>query len=409
MTTPLSGPVTTSPGVAGPAFLPPHLLTDGHPRFSDGEMDRRRQSLLDRAAERGIERILLMGSHRNGTAVPWVTGWSVTREACAVVDGSRPDTLFVGFYNHVPQARELAPRARVEWVGPSLVRSVLDELNGRGHGRRPLGIIGPHGPRFRDALVGAGIEVVDLDQEYTRLRQIKSAEEVEWLRVGAALSDLGVAALAEGLQSGLTEWQLADLVERAYVPLGGTTHIHYFGVTPMRSPSRANPAQHPSGRRVAAGDAVSVELSAAFGGYAGQVLRTFVVESDPTPLYEELHEVAERALDAVLGVLRDGTTPEEVQEAASVIEAAGFTTIDDLLHGFGGGYLPPVLGSRSRDHDPGGAEVVRAGMTVVVQPNVVTTDHTAGVQCGELVHVTTDGVERLHRAPRGLLRTGGRG
>ena len=372
-------------------------------------MERRRQDLLDLAAERGIERILLMGSHRNGTAVPWVTGWPVTREACAVVDRSRPDTLFVGFYNHVPQARELAPRARVEWVGPSTVRSVLDELAGRGHGSRPLGIIGPHGPRFRDALVGAGIAVVDLDREYTRLRQIKSAEEVEWLRVGAALSDLGIAALAEGLHSGLTEWQLADLVERAYVPLGGTTHIHYFGVTPMRSPSRANPAQHPSGRQVAAGDAVSVELSAAFGGYAGQVLRTFVVESEPTPLYEELHEVAERALDAVLGVLRDGTTPEEVQEAASVIEAAGFTTIDDLLHGFGGGYLPPVLGSRSRDHDPGGAEVVRAGMTVVVQPNVVTTDHTAGVQCGELVHVTADGVERLHRAPRGLLRTGGRG
>ena len=51
--------------------------------------------------------------------------------------------------------------------------------------------------------------------------------------------------------------------------------------------------------------------------------------------------------------------------------------------------------------------MVRAGMTVVVQPNVVTLDHRAGVQCGELVHVTVDGVERLHRAPRGLARVGG--
>ena len=74
------------------------------------------------------------------------------------------------------------------------------------------------------------------------------------------------------------------------------------------------------------------------------MLRTFTVEADPTPLYRELHEVAEQAFDAVLAVLRDGTTAEEVQDAASVIEAAGFTTIDDLLHGFGGGYLPPVLG-----------------------------------------------------------------
>ena len=110
------------------------------------------------------------------------------------------------------------------------------------------------------------------------------------------------------------------------------------------------------------------------------MLRTFTVEADPTPLFQELHEVAERALDSVLAVLRDGTTPEEVQEAASVIEAAGFTTIDDLLHGFGGGYLPPVLGSRSRDHDPRrGQADLRAGMTVVIQPNVVTPDHRAGV------------------------------
>jgi Xaa-Pro aminopeptidase len=136
------------------------------------------------------------------------------------------------------------------------------------------------------------------------------------------------------------------------------------------------------------------------------VLRTFAVEADPSPLYRDLHDVAEAALDAVLAVLRDGCTPEQVQEAASVIEDAGFTTIDDLVHGFGGGYLPPVLGSRSRDHDPGGAQAFAAGMTVVVQPNVVTTDGRAGVQCGELVHVTPEGVERLHRAPRGLLRVG---
>ena len=77
----------------------------------------------------------------------------------------------------------------------------------------------------------------------------------------------------------------------------------------MRDPRRANPAQHASGRRVRPGDAVVVELSAAFGGYAGQVLRTFAVEADPTPLYRELHDVAEAAFDAIVAVLRDGTTP----------------------------------------------------------------------------------------------------
>ena len=87
-----------------------------------------------------------------------------------------------------------------------------------------------------------------------------------------------------------------------------------------------------------------------------------------------------------------------------MIEDAGFTTVDDLVHGFGGGYLPPVIGSKSRDHAPAGDDEVRAGMTVVVQPNVATTDHTAGVQFGELVHIDEDGARSLHRAPGGLLR-----
>jgi Xaa-Pro aminopeptidase len=396
----------TAPMPATAPVVPAHLLKDGHPAFSATETARRRTAVLEVAARQGLDRVLLVGVDRSGSAVPWVTGWPVTREAWAVVEAGRRDSLFVGFYNHVPQARELAGGCDVGWVGPSALDTLRDELDRRGHGRTRLGVIGPLPARTDRGLARAGVEAVDLNPDYVRLRQHKSAEELEWLRVGAALSDAAIAALHDGLRSGLSEWELADLVERAYVPYGGTTHIHYFGVTPMHAPRRANPTQHPSGNRVAAGDAVTVELSAAFGGYAGQVLRTFAVEADPPALYRDLHDVAEAALDAVLGVLRDGTTPEQVQEAASVIEDAGFTTLDDLVHGFGGGYLPPVLGSRSRDHDPGRAQPFTAGMTVVVQPNVVTPDGRAGVQCGELVHVTTDGVERLHRAPRGLLRVG---
>jgi Xaa-Pro aminopeptidase len=380
-------------------------VVDGHPRFSPAEMDRRREALLDAAADRGVERLLVAGVDRSGTAVQWLTGWPVTREAYAIVDASHRDALYVGFYNHVPQARELAADADVAWVGDSAAATVAAELGRRGH-RGPLGVIGPVRAPFAAGLADAGIAMTDLGAVYTGLRQIKSAEEVAWLRRGAALSDAGIAALATGLRSGLTEYDLCDLVERAYVPGGGTTHIHYFGVTPMSAPSRANPAQHPSARRVRPGDAVVVELSAAFAGYAGQVLRSFTVEADATPLYRDLHAAAESAYDAIVSALRDGATPDEIIEAASVIEQAGFTTIDDVVHGFGGGYLPPVLGSRSRPAGGDRGGPVRAGMTIVVQPNVVTPDLTAGVQVGELMLVTAHGAERLHTAPRGLARVG---
>ena len=45
-------------------------------------------------------------------------------------------------------------------------------------------------------------------------------------------------------------------------------------------------------------------------------------------------------------------------------------------------------------------------MTIVIQPNVVTPDETAGVQTGELIAVTAYGAERLHEYERGLLRIG---
>jgi hypothetical protein len=49
-------------------------------------------------------------------------------------------------------------------------------------------------------------------------------------------------------------------------------------------------------------------------------------------------------------------------------------------------------------------EPLRVGMTVVIQPNVVTRDGKAGVQTGELVLVTATGIEPLRGMPRGFLR-----
>ena len=47
------------------------------------------------------------------------------------------------------------------------------------------------------------------------------------------------------------------------------------------------------------------------------------------------------------------------------------------------------------------------GMTIVIQPNVITPDERAGVQTGELVLVTGTGWESLHSYPPGLARIGG--
>jgi Xaa-Pro dipeptidase len=190
------------------------------------------------------------------------------------------------------------------------------------------------------------------------------------------------------------------------LPSRSLTTIHYFLVTPMASPEYGVPRQLPSTRTVRPGDVIATEITAHFFEYPGQALRTFTAAAEATPLFRRLHETAEAAFDAVTGVMRQGTTMRAIVEAAGLIEDAGFSVYDDLVHGFGGGYLPPVLGSQSRPAGPLPDMTLEAGMTCVVQPNVITRDGRAGVQVGELVLVTERGVERLHRLQRGLFRIG---
>jgi Xaa-Pro dipeptidase len=387
--------------------LPPHLRAiheADYPRFSDAEMARRRAAIEGLLNEAGLDHLVYCGANRFGSAVQWLTGWPVTAEAVGVFTPGKPDALFVQHVNHVPLARHLAAPAEVAWGGGSSIGAAIAALERRAARGGRVGVIGPMTFEQHDTLAARFGVPANLNRRYTRLRQIKSDEELDWLRIGAALTDRGMLALRDGLRPGLSERDLADLVERAYVPLGGGTVIHFIGVTSMTNSSLAVPAQFAGNRKVARGDVAVAEIAAAFWEHSGQVLRSFTVEAEPTPLYRDLHAVADAAFDAVAAVLKDGAMPREVVDAAGVIERGGFTIIDDLLHGYGGGYLPPILGSRSRPSAQIPDEPFRAGMTVVIQPNVVTRDGNAGVQTGEMVRITATGIETIHAVPRGFAR-----
>ncbi|HMK69219.1 MAG TPA: M24 family metallopeptidase [Stellaceae bacterium] len=379
------------------------LYREDYPRFSDEEMQRRRHEIERIMEAAKIEHLLICGAGRSGSSVSWLTGWPVTAEAIGVVSPGLPIGLFVQHFNHVPLAKRLA-HAEVEWGGESTIRRTVEELARRGARVGRVGVMGILSYTQHDILAARYGRAIDLNAAYARLRLVKSAEEIEWMRLGAAMSDRAMSELRDGIKPGLTEHDLVDIVERAYVPLGGRTLIHYLGATSMESPDLAVPRQFPSGRRIVKGDIVMAEISAQFWDYPGQILRSFSVGVDPPPLYKKLHKAADAALQSILGILKAGTTAMEVVEAAAVIEEQGFTTVDDLVHGFGGGYLPPVLGSKSRPAGPIPDFRFGAGMTLVVQPNVVTREGNAGVQTGELVLVGEKGVERLHQVPRGFVR-----
>lgn len=369
-------------------------------------MKRRRDGVLDEMRRRELQHALVYGANRLGSPMQWLSGWPATREAIAIVSEGHDDILLVQFYNHVPNAREIAPDLDVRWGGESTIATALSILKERRLEDDRLGLIGPLPFHDYNRCLSACKEVVDLNNWYKRTRTVKAEEEIDWMRMGAELTDRSLEALREHVRPGINERDLADIVERAYVSRGGANHIHFFGVTDMRQPTSCVPAQFPSTRTVGRGDALVTELSTSFWGYPGQVLRTFAIGERPTSLYRELHEVADGAFDAITRRIRDGVHAREIIDAASLITDAGFAVYDDLVHGFGGDHLPSILVRRG-DIDWSVADFTfRSGMTIVVQPNVITVDRKAGVQTGELLLVTEAGVESLHRQERGLQTLG---
>ncbi len=382
--------VTDSP--SAPLRLPSDLqsiFAQSYPRFSDAEYARRHAGIARAMAAADADHVLIVTVQNVGNATRWMTGWPGTAEALLLFRPPERMVMFVEYHNHLPLARQMARDTDVHWGEETGIAKVIEELARRG--ARRVGVIGPlSGPRWK--ALEAKFELISLDADYIKLRLVKSEEEIAWLRIGAALSDAGMAALVAGTRPGMTEHELGNMIERAFAG--------------QAAPDVCVPRQFTSRRKIEPGDFVFCELSAAWWDYSGQVLRGFTVEAEPTSLYRDLHAAACAAFQSITSAVRPGALPQSLIEASGIIEASGFTTCDDLVHGYGGGYLPPIIGSRSRPAGQMPTFPLAENMCLVVQPNVITRDLKAGVQFGELVRVTATGFESLHRTPHGMFRAG---
>jgi Xaa-Pro aminopeptidase len=378
------------------------LLGEPYPRFSDVEMKRRDALLAQMMAAHHLDALIVAEFMRAGTATSWITGWPVTAEAVTLMIPGTPRRMYVQHFNHLPLARRLSHDTEVLWGEAGAVQLAADAIAKAKSGKCRVGVIGRMTPA-QSGMLAATFDIVDMNKAYAQARLVKSEEELRWLQLAADLTDLAVTALAEGAKPGLDERALSALVQAPYLPYGGTNFIHYFQAASMDMPDAAVPRQYPSGRKLSTGDALSTELSVDYWGYTGQVLRTFFIGREPNALYRDLHAVADAVLDDIMALARPGIHVRDLVAASHKIEAAGYTIIDDLIHGYGGGYLPPVLGSASRPAAGAMPDMtLKTGMALVIQPNVVTKDWKAGVQTGNLVVVTDNGAQPLQKFPRGF-------
>lgn len=380
-----------------------------YPRFSDAEHARRQALVRELMDAEAVDHLVVFGWSAMGRAVQadvhYLSSYLGMRDNYVLFPHEGEPVLFVQSYNHVPNAAVVSHLNEVRWGGVDTGQTLGEELTRRR--ARSVGVVGmmPYQHHDRMGAIATGALFKDVTAGFRKLRVKKSAEELDWLRRGAAFTDASLTALARTLRPGLREYELAEVIEHAYLSDGGLTTFYYLASTPMSRPDRCVPSQVLSSRTLKAGDVVSCEISVAYGGYAGQGLRTYTVAAEPTRLISGLHDVAEEVYRSVRESIRPGATNEDVWAASDLIDESGYTIRDGLLHGFGIGLLPPSI--RTRQTGQGDTPwVFEQGQTIVIQPNVITLDEAAGVQTGDLCVVTADGCESLHRFPLELIRSG---
>jgi Xaa-Pro dipeptidase len=240
------------------------------------------------------------------------------------------------------------------------------------------------------------IQIVDVSGLLPAVMAVKSAEELDVMRVAARRTRIAVETFRDGIRVGIVERELRAAMEAA-VRADGSEELRggvAFGLT------TAVPHAGDGDVSLAADDVAYTECSGYHLGYCATICRTAVVGSHPAA--ERLYDVARRAVDAVERALRPGTTAGAVDAACrSVVEDAGLGATFRHRTGYSVGLR--ANGRLNLSLKPGATDVIEAGMTfhtpiILIEPGV------AGVGCSETFLVTDGGGEPLAGVDRALIR-----
>lgn len=323
--------------------------------------------------------------------------------------------LYTGLTNHVPNAQQVSDIPIIEWGGYNPAEKVAARLEATAMIRGRIGLVGVNhkfgmGMPYQhyQTLVERlpAVEWLDVTPQFTRLRTIKSREEITWLRKAAAFTDRTIYALQEEIRPGMKEYNLMGIIEGSYRSDGGIPHIAFLRSMAMNEPNGCLPAQNPSDRVIQRGDVIITEISASFWGYSGQIHRPIFVGAEPTPEWQHMFDTALAAYERIAEVIRPEATERDVIKAASVIGENGYEIYDDLIHGYGVDIHPPLIDRSCCQywpwddaHQPGEGRRFERDMAIVIQPNPITPDEQMGLQLGALTIVRDGGVECLHEVP----------
>ncbi len=336
----------------------------------------------------------------DGSVVHWDTADHASNQRfnCPWLDDVRYACPGLG---NVPRASG-SDTARSFLLG-TMADTVVEALEEYGFADEPLGLDIPN-PRLAGAFEESGVDVRPgaAAGMMADARKVKTRDEVECLRLVAAICEAGFQRIAESTKPGARESEVWGEAVRELWRHGATVHGGYLTSGPNTWPKhQANTTD----RVVRPGDLVYADFyNVAYLGYRSCYYRTFSV-GEPTAAQREAYATARDNLYAVLERIEPGATTDEIAEAFPDMagEHADWYGADEhwqlttnhWAHGLGLQLyeVPLVWRGVSPDHPI----EIEEGMTMAVETQEPADRQ--GVRVEEMVVVREDGVEVLSRWP----------
>jgi Xaa-Pro aminopeptidase len=177
------------------------------------------------------------------------------------------------------------------------------------------------------------------------LRVVKDEGELALLARACAITGWAFDQTVPRIRPGMTERQLAVLIERAMVD-AGAEHLAFDTIV-ASGPNGAIPHHSPGDRQLETGDLITIDCGARYGGYHADMTRT-VVLGPAADWQRDVYRLVADAQRAGIVAAAEGAAVADVDAAArDVIDAAGHG--EHFGHGLGHGvgleiHEAPMLG-----------------------------------------------------------------